>query len=117
VDAAIASGKNLFNGSDVSPDNLYKAIQQFRSAAQLSMAPPQRLPAYDTAAEGLAEATKKFNRELDEQRFQITSALKEGDKRRAYWEANKMMQMVSDKADPAYQEAYEILQTLPVPKQ
>ncbi len=81
------------------------------------MAPPQRLPAYDTAAEGLAEATKKFNRELDEQRFQITSALKEGDKRRAYWEANKMMQMVPDKTNPAYQEAYEILQTLPVPKQ
>jgi hypothetical protein len=117
VDADISSGKNLFNSSNVSPDNLYKAIQQFRSAAQLSLAPPQRLPAYGAASEGLAEATKKFNHELDEQRFQITSALKEGDKRRAYWEANKMMQMVSDKADPAYQEAYEILQTLPVPKQ
>jgi Inner membrane component of T3SS, cytoplasmic domain len=117
VDADISSGKNLFNSSDVSPDNLYKAIQQFRAAAQLSLAPPQRLPAYDTAAEGLAEATRKFNHQLDEQRFQITSALKEGDKRRAYWEANKMMQMVPDKTDPAYQEAYQILQTLPVPKQ
>ncbi|HTR43683.1 MAG TPA: FHA domain-containing protein [Pseudomonadales bacterium] len=116
VDSDISSGKNLFNSSDVSPDNLYKAIQQFRAAAQLCLAPPQRLPAYNTAAEGLAEATRKFNHELEEQRFQVTSALKEGDKRRAYWEANKMMQMVPDKTDPAYQEAYEILQTLPVPK-
>src|SRR5215469_1674611 len=117
VDAAIASGKNLFNSSDVSPDNLYKAIQQFRTAAQLSLAPPQRLPAYNAAAEGLAEATRKFNHALDDQRFQITSALKQGDKGRAYWEANKMMQMVPDKTDPAYQEAYEILQSLPVPKE
>lgn len=116
VDSDISSGKNLFNNSDVSPDNLYKAIQQFRAAAQLCLAPPQRLSAYDAAAEGLAEATRKFNHELEEQRFQVTSALKEGDKRRAYWEANKMMQMVPDKTDPAYQEAYEILQTLPVPK-
>jgi hypothetical protein len=117
VDAAIASGKNLFNSSDVSPDNLYKAIQQFRLAAQLSLAPPQRLPTYESAAEGLAEATRKFNRALEEQRFQITSALKQGDKTRAYWEANKMMQMVPDKTDPAYQEAYETLQSLPVPKE
>jgi hypothetical protein len=117
VDADISSAKNLFNSSDVSPDNLFKSIQQFRAAAQLSLAPPQRLPAYNTAAEGLAEATRKFNHALDEQRFQITSALKEGDKTRAYWEANKMMQMVPDKTDPAYQEAYQTLQSLPVPKQ
>ena len=117
VDAAISSGKNLFNSSDVSPDNLYKSIQQFRTAAQLSLAPPQRLPAYNAAAEGLAEATRKFTHELDEQRFQITSALKEGDKRRAYWAANKMMQMVPDKTDPSYQEAYQVIQTLPVPKE
>jgi pSer/pThr/pTyr-binding forkhead associated (FHA) protein len=117
VDADISSAKNLFNSSDVSPDNLYKAIQQYRAAAQLSLAPPQRLPAYNVAAEGLAESTRKFIHALDEQRFQITSALKEGDKRRAYWEANKMMQMVPDKTDPAYQEAYQTLQSLPVPKE
>lgn len=117
VDAAITSGKNFFNSSDVSPDNLYKAIQQFRTAAQLSLAPPQRLPAYDAAAEGLAEATRKFDHALEEQRFQITSALKQGDKTRAYWAANKMMQMVPDKTDPVYQEAYDTLQSLPVPKE
>jgi hypothetical protein len=115
VDQDIQSGNILFKSSDVSPDNLYKAIQEFRAAAQLSLAPPQRLPAYDAAAKGLAEATGQFNHNLDEQRFQITSALKEGDKTRAYWEANKMMQMVPDKTDPAYQEAYEILQSLPTP--
>jgi pSer/pThr/pTyr-binding forkhead associated (FHA) protein len=117
VGGHVQSGKNLFNSRDVSPDNLYKAIQEFRKAAQLSLAPPQRLPAYDAAAEGLADATRQFNHELEEQRFQITSALKEGDKTRAYWEANKMMQMVPDKTDAAYQEAYQTLHSLPVPKQ
>jgi hypothetical protein len=40
-----------------------------------------------------------------------------GDKARAYWEANKMMQMVPDKIDPAYQEAYKIIRSLPTPKE
>ena len=34
----------------------------------------------------------------------------------AYWEANKMMQMVPDKIAPAYQEASRILRSLPKPK-
>jgi hypothetical protein len=116
VDEHLSSGKILYDSRDVSPENLYKSLQEFRTALQLSLAPPQRLPAYNTAAQGLSDATRAFNHALDEQRFQITSALKEGDKRRAYWEANKMMQMIPDKTDPAYQEAYSISRTLPEPK-
>ncbi|HEY1789991.1 MAG TPA: FHA domain-containing protein [Verrucomicrobiae bacterium] len=115
VDEDLQSGKILYGSRDVSPDNLYKSIQEFRKAAQLSLAPPDRLPAYATAAQGLSDAMSKFDHALDEQRFQITSALKEGDRTRAYWEANKMMQMIPDKTDPAYQEAYSILQSLPRP--
>jgi len=113
----IQTGKILFDGSEVSPENLYKSVQEYKSAAQLCLAPPQRLSAYDSAAEGLAEATRKFNHNIDEQRFQITSALKDGDMNRAYWAANKMMQMIPDKTDPNYQEAYNIIQSLPPPKE
>jgi hypothetical protein len=116
VDEHLSSGKILYDGRDVSPENLYKSVQEFRKALQLSLAPPERLPAYNAAAQGLSDATRTFDHALDEQRFQITSALKEGDKTRAYWEANKMMQMVPDKTDPAYQEAYSIIRTLPEPK-
>lgn len=117
VNAHAQNGKILLDSKDVSPDNLFKSLQEYRKALQLCLAPPDRLPAYQDAAQGLAEATKVYNHTLDEQRFQITSALKEGDKRRAYWEANKMMQMVPDKDDPAYQDAYSILQSLPQPKE
>jgi hypothetical protein len=113
VDEHLSSAKILYDSRDVSPENLYKSIQEFHQALQLSLAPPERLPAYNAAAQGLSDATREFNHALDEQRFQITSALKEGDKKRAYWAANKMMQMVPDKTDPAYQEAYGISQTLP----
>lgn len=113
----IQSGKILFNSSEVSPENLYKSVQEYKLAAQLCLAPPQRLQAYDSAAEGLAEATRKFNHAIDEQRFQITSALKDGDTTRAYWAANKMMQMIPDKTDSNYQDAYRILQSLPPPKE
>jgi hypothetical protein len=116
VNEHLSSGKILYDSRDVSPDNLYKSIQEFRKALQLILAPPERLPAYNAAAGGLSDATGAFNRALDEQRFQITSALKDGNRTRAYWEANKMMQMVPDKTDPAYQEAYSIIQTLPQPR-
>jgi len=116
VDEHLSSGKILYDSRDVSPENLFNSLQQFRLALQLSLAPPERLPAYNAAAQGLSDATRTFNHALDEQRFAITSALKEGDKRSAFWAANKMMQMVPDKTDPAYQEAHSVLETLPQPK-
>jgi hypothetical protein len=116
VDEHIQDGKILFGNKDVSPENLYKSMQEFRLALQLCLAPPQRLPAYDTAAEGLADATREFNHAVSRQQLAITSAMKEGDLVNAYWAANKMMQMVPDKTDPIHQEAYQILQSLPTPK-
>ena len=55
---------------------------------------------------------------LEHQRFEISHALNQnGDRLQAYWAVNKMMQMVPDKTDPAYQEAYAIMKTIPVPKE
>ena len=116
VDEHIQSGEALLAGKDVKPDNLYESMQAYRAALQLAIAPPQRLPSYQDAAEGLSEATKLFNQALERQRFEINRALKEGNKDDAYWAAHKMMQMMPDKTDPAYQEAYKIVQSLQPPK-
>lgn len=106
----------LLDSKDVKPDNLFEAVQEYRKALQLAIAGPQRLPVYSSAAKGLAQATRLFNQALQRQRFEIKSALKQGDNGQAYWEANKMMQMVPDKTDSAYQEAYGIFRSLPAPK-
>jgi hypothetical protein len=92
-------------------------MQEYRKALQLAIAPPQRLPAFLPLAKGLAKATRLFNQALEQQRFEIKSALKQGDRNRAYWAADKMMQMVPDKTDPAYQEASRVLRSLPHPSQ
>jgi hypothetical protein len=106
----------MLTSKDVKPDNLFMSVKEYQQAIQLAIAGPQPLPAYNSAAKGLAQATRFFNQALDRQRFEINSALKQGDLDRAYWEANKMMQMVPDKIDPAYQEASRILRSLPKPK-
>jgi len=116
VNTHIQNGKMYYQTKDVAPENLYNSIEEYQTALQLSLAPPQRLSAYDSAAEGLGDATREFNHALDEQRFEIKSALTEGDLTRAYWSANKMMQMIPDKTDPAYQEAYKVFKALPKPK-
>lgn len=107
----------LLATKDVKPDNLFSAMQEYRKALQLAIAPPQRLPAFLPLAKGLAKATRLFNQALEQQRFEIKSALKQGDRNRAYWAADKMMQMVPDKTDPAYQEASRVLRSLPHPSQ
>lgn len=103
----------LLASRDVKPDNLYMAVQEYRKAIQLAIAGPQRLPAYRNAAQGLSQASRLFNQALIRQRFEINSAVKQGDNERAFWEANKLMQMVPDKIDPAYQEASRIVSDLP----
>ena len=101
----------LLASKDVKADNLFTAIKEFQKALQLAIAGPQRLPSYNAAAKGLAQATRLYNQALERQRFEINSALNQGDNDRAYWEANKMMQMVPDKVDPAYQEAVRLLRS------
>jgi hypothetical protein len=116
VDEHIRTGGELLAGKDVKPDNLYEAMQEYRAALQLAIAPPQRLPAYQDAAKGLSQATQLFNQALEQQRFEINRDLKEGDTDAAYWAAHKMMQMMPDKTDPAYQEAYKIVRSLQSPR-
>ena len=117
VDEHARRAEMLLAGRDVKPDNLFSAMQEYRKALQLAIAGPQRLPAFRPLAKGLAEATRLFNQALERQRFEIKSALKQGDRNQAYWAANKMMQMVPDKTDPAYQEASRVLRSLPRPNQ
>jgi hypothetical protein len=106
----------LLNSQGVKPDNLFAAVKEYQIASQLAIAGPQRQAGYSAAAQGLAQATRLFNQSLRHQRFEVSSAVREGDLERAYWAANKMMQMVPDKTDPAYQEASKVVRSLPPPK-
>jgi len=116
VDEYARVGQMLLAARDVKPDNLYESVQDFRKALQLAIAPPVRLASFRTLAQGLLEATKQFNRALAHQRYEITRALNDGDNARAYWEANKLMQMVTDKTDPAYQEGFKVVQSIQRPR-
>jgi len=108
----IRIGQALVKNEDVKPDNLFNAVQEYRRACQMSLAGPERQPAYQTAAQGLRKATVRYNQALERQRFEIKRALGEGDQRTAYWEANKMLQMVPDKTDDAYHEAFNYTKML-----
>ena len=109
VDEHARQGEMFLNNPYVKPDNLYNAVHEFQKALQLAKAAAHDLPAYQSIAARLGQATKLFNQTLDRERFEISRAQKDGDTTTAYWEANKMMQMVPDKIDPAYQEAYRIV--------
>jgi pSer/pThr/pTyr-binding forkhead associated (FHA) protein len=112
VDEDISRGQMLLASKDVKPDNLYESVMQYRKALQLAIAAPQRLPAYRDAAQGLVGATTLLNQAISQQRFEISRALKEGDRTAAYWAANKLMQMMPDKNDDDYQRAYKLCQQL-----
>jgi hypothetical protein len=116
VDAYAKLARMLLAAKDVKPDNLFESVQDFRKALQLAIAPPVRLPDCRSLAQGLLDATKEYNRALARQRFEINRALNDGDNPRAYWEATKMMQMVTDKTDPAYQEAFKVVQSIQRPR-
>jgi len=105
-------GDMLLATKDVKPDNLFDSVQQYKKALQLSIAAPQRLAAYPTAAHGLSAATIQLNQALAQQRFEINRARKVGDRTAAYWAANRMMQMIPDKTDDNYQEAYKLCRSL-----
>ena len=116
VEEHIRQGEALMAAREVRPDNLYRAVQECRAALQLSVAGPQRVPGYASAAQGLRQATRLYNQALESQRFELNHALNQRDRRTAYWAAHKMMQMVPDKVDPAYQEASKIARSLQTPE-
>ena len=112
VDNHILAGKMLQDNRDVKPDNLFCAMQEYRKALQLAIAGPDRLPSYRPAAKGLSEATKIFNQLVQRQEYLISHAVKVGDRDSAYWAANKLMQMIPDKTDDIYNEAYRVVKGL-----
>jgi len=116
VDEHSRRGDALLAERDVKPDNLYRSMQEYRQALQLAIAGPQRLESYQPAARGLGQATRLFNQAIERQKFEVNAALRAADRDAAYWAANKMLQMVPEKTDPAYQEAYRILRSLQKPK-
>jgi hypothetical protein len=117
IDDDVKTGDSLLASKDVKPDNLFGSVQAYRNAMQLSIAAPERLPISQSIASKLANATSQFNVAMEHQRFEINHALNENDLVKAYWAVDKMMQMVPDKTDPAYQEAYALLRRIPAPKQ
>jgi len=109
-------GAALVANKDVKLDNLYQAVQEYRRACQLALAPPERLAKYNTAAEGLRKATLLYSQAIERQMFEINRALRERDRDTAYWEAHKIMQMVPDKTDPVYQKAFAMTKKLRPPE-
>jgi len=116
VDQHKRNGDALVANRNVKLDNLFRAIREYQQALQLSLARPERLEAYSGAARGLQTALGLYKQAVDRQRYEISRALKEGSRETAYWEAAKLMQMVPDKADAVYQEAYQISRRLSVAK-
>jgi pSer/pThr/pTyr-binding forkhead associated (FHA) protein len=108
----IAKGADLLENRLLKPGYLSLAMKEYRTAVQLSLAGPERLSSWRPAAEGLVEATKLFNQAMDEQRKKIILDQKQGNTQRALWEAQKMLQMVPDKSDPAYTNAYVTFRSL-----
>ncbi|HTB84898.1 MAG TPA: FHA domain-containing protein [Candidatus Sulfotelmatobacter sp.] len=108
----LQTGKMLFTGKDVNPDNLYNSIQAYRTALQLIIASPERLASYREAAEGLSEATRLFNQQMQSQEFEISRAMETGDRDAAYWAAIKLMQMDPDKTADVYLEAAKLANKL-----
>ena len=112
VDEHIQMGAMLLATKDVKPDNLFNSAQEYKKALQLSIAAPQRLAAYPTAAKGLSAATIQLSQALAQQRFEVNRSIKTGDREAAYWAANKIMQMIPDKTDGDYQAAYKYCRAL-----
>jgi pSer/pThr/pTyr-binding forkhead associated (FHA) protein len=101
----------LVREREVRPENLFGAIKEYQTALQLSVAGPQRLPAYASAAQRMGEAVRLYKEALARQRFEMTRAIKENDGRAACLAAIQLMQMVPDKTDAAYLEASHVMTT------
>ena len=98
-------GKELLRRRDVRLDNLYRAIREFQTSLQFAVTLASRPSVYGQVVEELKYAQQLLNEGVRRQRFEINRAHKEGDWQTAYWEAQKLMQMIPVKTDPIYQEA------------
>jgi hypothetical protein len=112
IDDHKRNGDSLVASRNVKQDNLYRAIQEYQQALQLSIARPGRAKGYHEAAICLRSAMNLYNQAIREQRYEIKRAMKEGDRETAYWAAQKLIQMLPEKTDPTYQEMIQLLRRL-----
>jgi hypothetical protein len=98
-------GQDLIRLKDVRPENLFNAIQHFKSALQKLSALGTKPPFFADIAQRLRQANTLFDSTVRDQWFKITAAAKNQDMTTASLEATRLMMMVPDKRDPTYQDA------------
>ncbi len=106
------NGKQLLDRRLVQLGNLYHAMQEFKTCLQKASALATIPEVYRKAAEDLKYAKDIFDEAVKNQRYEMNYALHHNDYVSAYWEANKLMQMVPDKRDSIYQEARRWIRSL-----
>jgi hypothetical protein len=103
-------GEDLFTRQNVRPENLYRTMAELKQSLRICSAFVTRPDCYTQAAALLAKAKQAYEQSVKEQRFAIAAAIKRQDRKTAYWEAYKLLQMIPDKTDPLYQEAYAVVE-------
>jgi pSer/pThr/pTyr-binding forkhead associated (FHA) protein len=103
-------GEDLFTRQNVRPENLYRAMAELKQSLRICAAFVTRPECYGQAAALLVKAKQEYEHSVKDQRFAIAAAIKRQDRKTAYWEAYKLLQMIPDKADPVYQEAYAVVE-------
>jgi len=106
-------GAELLRKRTVKLENTYRAVQSFSTAARMTYALSTRPELYEKAVTELLHAQGLFNENVKNQNFEITLAYRQREFDTVYWEALKLMQMVPEKAHPAYQEAQNWLKRVP----
>jgi hypothetical protein len=106
-------GVELLRKRHVKLENTYRAVQSFATAARMTYALSNRPELYEKAVTELLHAQGLFNESVKNQNFEITLAYRQREFDTVYWEALKLMQMVPEKAHPAYQEAQNWLKRVP----
>jgi hypothetical protein len=101
--------QDMMQRRQVRPDNLYRAIENYRAALTKASILSSRPAYHETAARELGSATRLLHDEVQEQWFQINLAMKTGDLDGANWGLTKLMNMVPDKNDPIYRKAKETM--------
>lgn len=108
----LALAESFMEQHRVRPENLFRAMEAYKAALQSASALVEQPAVYADAAEGLIKAQDMFRDAVLMQKFLVTQAVKRGDREQAYWEAQKMMQMIPDRTHPLYYEAAKRVEKL-----
>ncbi|MCE9614443.1 MAG: FHA domain-containing protein [Lentisphaerae bacterium] len=98
-------GKDLVRTRTVRPENLFRAIERFKAALQKSAALGTHPDFYTDLSKQLTSANGLLAQAIRDQRYKVTAAAMQQDFATAQFEAARLMQMIPDRRDPAYQEA------------